>query len=144
MEARIARRSFCSLISASMFPARRNLAVLLLLLVFVRTAGCYETQGERQRAVAQGRVLFQVNCCGCHNGKRSDLAKTPPNLAGIFQRQRLPSGAPATDPAVRSTILVGRSHIMPSFEESLSDKNIDEIIRYLHSAGTQTNLCATN
>ncbi len=34
---------------------------------------------------------------------------------------------------VRSTILTGRSGIMPSFEGSLSDENIQDIILYLHT-----------
>ena len=34
---------------------------------------------------------------------------------------------------VRSTIQTGRSGIMPSFEGSLSDENIQDIILYLHS-----------
>lgn len=45
---------------------------------------------------------------------------------------------------VRSMILVPRSDIMPSFEDSLSEKEIKDIIRYLHSVGPETALCTTN
>jgi mono/diheme cytochrome c family protein len=34
---------------------------------------------------------------------------------------------------VRSTILTGRSGIMPAFEGSLSDEDIKDIILYLHT-----------
>jgi len=112
--------------------------------LFLAPTGCYETRREKEQAIARGKALFELDCCGCHNGRRSDLAKIPPNLAGIFRRSQLPSGAPATDAMVRSTILTGRSGIMPSFEGSLNDQKITDIIRYLHSAGSETRLCAAD
>jgi mono/diheme cytochrome c family protein len=127
-----------------MSTARLTTRILLLVFVFTGPAGCYETQSRRERTIAQGKTLFELHCCGCHNGRRSDLVKIPPNPAGIFQRPHLPSGAPATDAMVRSAILTGRSGIMPSFEGSLSDEQMNTIIRYLHTATPETHLCATN
>jgi mono/diheme cytochrome c family protein len=122
-----------------------RLAVLLLLMFIVTgLAGCIETQKSKEQAIAKGKTLFELHCCGCHNGRRSDLAKLPPNLAGIFQRAQLPSGRPAVDAQVRVTILEGRSAIMPSFQETFSDEDIDDILRYLHSVGPETKLCAAN
>jgi len=74
-----------------------------------------------------------MHCGGCHNGKKLMVAKQPPLLNGIFQRPFLPSGAPATDAQVRSTILTGRSGIMPSFQNVLSSQDIRDIIEYLHT-----------
>jgi mono/diheme cytochrome c family protein len=128
---------------SSVFSARLVTGVLLVL-VSMGPQGCYETRTARERAIAHGKMLFELHCCGCHSGRRLDLAKNPPNLAGIFLRPSLPSGRPATDAMVRSTILVGRSGIMPSFQSSLSDKEIEDIIRYLHSVGGETRLCAIN
>ena len=128
----------------SLVAARRTTCVLLLALICAGLTGCYETRKEREQAIARGKALFELHCCGCHNGRRTDLAKIPPNLAGIFRQSRLPSGAPATDAMVRSTILTGRSDIMPSFEGSLSDQKISDILRYLHSVDSGTRLCATN
>jgi len=127
-----------------MFSARLTVVGLLLVPCLIGPTGCYETRRAREQAIARGKALFELDCCGCHNGRRSDLAKIPPNLAGLFQRPRLPSGAPATDAMVRSTVLTGRSGIMPSFEGSLSDQKIEDIIRYLHSVDPQTPLCTTN
>jgi mono/diheme cytochrome c family protein len=123
---------------------RLSTGLFLLVSICMGSAGCYETRRGREQAIAQGKMLFELHCCGCHNGRRLDLAKNPPNLAGIFRRPSLPSGAPATDAMVRSTVLTGRSGIMPSFEGSLSDKQIDDIIRYLHSVGPETRLCTTD
>jgi mono/diheme cytochrome c family protein len=126
--------------------ARRQFitASLLLGMIFSGPVGCFETRRGREQTIARGRLLFEVHCCGCHNGKRSDLPIVPPYLAGIFTRPRLPSGAPATDDAVRSTILTGRSGIMPSFEDSLSKEEINDIIRYLHTVAPQTPMCKSD
>jgi len=126
------------------FPAKFTTGILLLVFVFMGLSGCYETRRGRERAIARGKAHFELHCCGCHNGRRSDLAKIPPNLAGVFRRTSLPSGRAATDAMVRSTILTGRSGIMPSFEGSLSDEKIEDIIRYLHSVIPGTRLCTTN
>jgi hypothetical protein len=61
------------------------------------------------------------------------VGKQPPLLDGIFQRPSLPSGAPATDAQVRSTILGGRSGIMPPFQNALDSQDIGDIIEYLHT-----------
>jgi mono/diheme cytochrome c family protein len=132
-------------------PARRRsplraVAAGVLILVFV-VGGLLarsEIQKRRDREVAEGKRLFQLSCCGCHGGKISDVAKVPPNLAGVFSRRSLPSGAPATDAQVRATILGGRANIMPSFQDVLTDDQIDDIIRYLHTIGPEARLCASN
>jgi len=74
-----------------------------------------------------------MHCGGCHNGKQLVAGKQPPVLNGIFQRPTLPSGAPATDAQVRSTIMEGRSGIMPPFANVLSGQDIRDIIEYLHT-----------
>jgi len=74
-----------------------------------------------------------MHCGGCHNGKQLLLGKQPPLLDGIFERPSLPSGAPATDAQVPSTILGGRSGIMPPFQNDLDSQDIDDIIEYLHT-----------
>lgn len=74
-----------------------------------------------------------MHCGGCHNGKPLAVSKQPPVLNGIFQRPTLPSGAPANDAQVRSTIMQGRSGIMPPFENVLSSQDIRDVIAYLHT-----------
>jgi len=117
---------------------------LLFALIFVLQTGCSSFRKGNERAILQGKALFELHCCGCHNGKSSSLGKNPPSLSGIFRRPTLPSGAPATDAQVRSTILEGRSGIMPSFRSALSDEEIANIIRYLRTAGPETPLCGTD
>jgi len=114
---------------------RRAQFVCLLVLVFLLAAspGCSYSERRRAKAIARGHQLFETHCSGCHGQRRLDLEKVPPDLHGVFDSTSLPSGRSATDDMVRSTILTGRSGIMPSFEGSLSDENIQDLILYLHT-----------
>jgi len=114
---------------------RRAQFVCLLVLVFLLAAspGCSYSERRRAKAIARGHQLFEMHCSGCHGQRRLDLEKVPPDLHGVFDSTSLPGGRSATDDMVRSTILTGRSGIMPSFEGSLSDENIQDLILYLHT-----------
>ncbi len=113
----------------------RTQSVCLLVLAFLLlgVSGCSYSERRRAEAIARGQQLFEMHCGGCHSQRRLDLEKVPPDLHGVFDSRSLPSGRSATDDMVRSTILTGRSGIMPSFEGSLSDENIQDIILYLHT-----------
>jgi len=113
----------------------RTESACLLVLVFLLlgVSGCSYWEGRRAKAIARGQQLFEMHCSGCHGRRRLDLEKVPPDLHGVFDSRSLPSGRSATDDLVRSTILTGRGGIMPSFEGSLSDENIEDIILYLHT-----------
>jgi len=112
----------------------QRLACLAALAVsFINLSGCFYLERRRAKAVARGNLLFQMHCSGCHGRRRTDLERQPPDLHGVFDRRSLPSGRPATDEVVRSTILTGRSNIMPAFQGSLSDEDIDDLILYLHT-----------
>ncbi len=97
------------------------------------SSGCSNSESRRAEAVARGQHLFEMHCSGCHGRRRLDMGRVPPDLHGIFDGKFLPSGRSATDEVVRSTILTGRSGIMPPFEGNLSDESIDDIILYLHT-----------
>jgi len=116
----------------------RRKTQLIRLLAFaaslaLASSSCSYWKRRRERDVARGNDLFEMHCSGCHSRKRLDLEKVPPDLHGVFDRRFLPSGRSATDDLVRSTILTGRSGIMPPFEGSLSDEEIQDIILYLHT-----------
>jgi len=113
---------------------------LVLALFLFRLPGCSYSENRRAKAIAHGNDLFEMHCSGCHSRRRLDLGKVPPDLHGVFDRPVLPSGRSATDDLVRSTILTGRSGIMPSFEGSLSDEDIKDIILYLHTLKLLPNL----
>jgi mono/diheme cytochrome c family protein len=74
---------------------------------------------------ARGYAVFQSNCAACH------LTNQGPVLQGMFNKQYLPSGAPANDDRVRATILRGRG-MMPAFGDTLDDQQMRDLIAYLH------------
>ncbi len=79
----------------------------------------------------QGAKLFQSKgCVGCHFTD-SQEAKFGPGLKGLFERENLPeSGRPATAENVRSQFIDPYQE-MPSFEEKLTEEQIDALIAYL-------------
>ncbi len=60
------------------------------------------------------------------------LKPPPPNLSGLFHRDKLPSGAPATDAQVVRTVLSGKGN-MPSFAGRFTQEQMDELVAYLHA-----------
>ena len=68
-----------------------------------------------------------------HPGR--SLLKDPPKLDGLFRKQTLPSGAPATDEQVRDVILHGRG-ITPPFEQSLDAEDLNDLLRLFRFAET--------
>jgi len=80
----------------------------------------------------QGEDLFEVNCADCHETPNPDLKKQPPKLEGLFDAKTLPSGAAATDEQVRKTIIQGL-RTMPAFDGRLSESDVQDLIRYLHT-----------
>ncbi|MGA3263979.1 MAG: cytochrome c [Terracidiphilus sp.] len=81
---------------------------------------------------AEGKHLYQVRCAHCHEENDLALQKVPPDLHGIFDRKTLPSGAPATDAAVRQNVLAGKG-MMPAFAGRFTGNQIAALLAYLHT-----------
>ena len=111
----------------------RFICLCVLGLLLPGSSGCSYSESRRAKAIARGNHLFEMHCNGCHGRRRLATGKVPPDLHGIFDGKFLPSGRSDTDDVVRSTILTGRSGIMPPFEGNLSDESIEDIILYLHT-----------
>ena len=79
----------------------------------------------------QGRQVFVQYCASCHHADSTkDLHG--PGLEGLFRRKYLPSGLPATDEHVVSTIQYGRN-MMPPLGNSLDNQQIQDLLAYLHT-----------
>jgi cytochrome c553 len=94
-------------------------------------AGCHSAP-ELTPQEAEGKHLYQVRCAHCHEDNDLALKKVPPDLHGVFKHKTLPSGAPATDAAVRSNILTGKG-MMPSFAGRFDDEQMAALLAYLHT-----------
>lgn len=73
-----------------------------------------------------------VRCAHCHQDNDLNLKKIPPDLHGMFERSKLPSGAPATDAEVVRVVIAGKG-LMPSFAGRFTDKQMAALIAYLHT-----------
>ena len=81
---------------------------------------------------AEGKHLYEVRCAHCHEENDLGLKKAPPDLHGLFNRNTLPSGAPATDAAVRQNVLAGKG-MMPAFAGRFTDEQMAALLAYLHT-----------
>jgi mono/diheme cytochrome c family protein len=80
----------------------------------------------------EGKHLYLVRCAHCHEDNDLALKKVPPDLHGVFYRKTLPSGAPATDAAVRQNVLTGKG-MMPGFSGRFTDEQMAALLAYLHT-----------
>ncbi len=80
---------------------------------------------------ARGQQIFSSYCERCHYANR-DAALRGPGLFGLFRRKYLHSGAPANDERVTAVIMHGRG-IMPAFGNSIDEKQLQELLAYLHT-----------
>jgi mono/diheme cytochrome c family protein len=106
--------------------------ISLLTAALLLSAGCSQSGATASDAGKGGHELYQLHCQECHEGANLNLRKQPPKLNGLFHAKNLPSGEAATDDQVRKTIIEGRG-IMPAFDQKLSDKEIEDLVKYLHT-----------
>ncbi len=55
-----------------------------------------------------------------------------PGLQGLFMKPYMPSGAPANDDRVTSTILHGRNN-MPALANQMDNQQLADLLAYLHT-----------
>ena len=94
-------------------------------------AGCHSTPSLTPQE-AEGKQLYLVRCAHCHEDNDLALKKVPPDLHRVFDRKTLPSGAPATDEAVRQNVLTGKG-MMPAFAGRFSQEQMAALLAYLHT-----------
>lgn len=81
---------------------------------------------------AAGRKAYDSYCIRCHE-PYSKRGKKGPGLKGVFQNKYLSlSGLPANDERVTDIIRLGRNE-MPSYSQTLSQQDIQDLLAYLHT-----------
>ncbi len=78
---------------------------------------------------AKGKSTFEDNCSVCHNAD-SDEKKMGPGLKGLSKKAKMQNGKAPTEANVRALINAGGNG-MPSFSDTLSDKERDDVVAYL-------------
>ena len=81
--------------------------------------------------VAGGQDLFKSNCAVCHYADSTDK-RIGPGLKGLYQREKMFDGRPINDENIRDLILNGGGKMIP-FKEKLDDKQLDDLVAYLHT-----------
>jgi mono/diheme cytochrome c family protein len=107
---------------------RRIAATAFALAIFL--SGCGPAPLTRQQL--QGQALYEGRCAHCHRDNDLALKKVPPDLHAIFRRDKLPSGAPATDAEVQRLVLAGKG-FMPSFAGRFTQDQMSALLAYLHT-----------
>jgi len=95
------------------------------------TIGCHSKSTLTPQQV-EGKRLYEVGCAHCHDRNDLGLKKVPPNLHGLFAKDKLPGGEPATDADVEQVLLHGKG-MMPSFAYQMTDEQMAALLAYLHT-----------
>jgi mono/diheme cytochrome c family protein len=110
--------------------------VLLPGVMGVVLAGCRSTRPPTplenlNTQQTHGRMVFRTHCAVCHYDRESGSLHGPA-LIGMFQKQSLPSGAPANDERVTATVLHGHG-LMPALGDTMDQQDLDDLLAYLHT-----------
>ncbi len=115
-------------------PSRMVLRVFFAVVPLLAMTGCRSTPPPKpldqlSPQEAAGRADFASYCGTCHYDRQSGSLHGP-SLLGVYKKQYLPSGAPANDDRIRTTMLQGRNN-MPAVGRSMTDGQIEDTLAYL-------------
>lgn len=111
------------------------IALLTAALLLFLALGCQSRDSGTKRPLtaqeARGEKVYRANCAVCHQAAKNENLNGPP-LVGLYKKQTMPSGTPATDARVRDVIVYGK-RMMPGFNMALDDQQVNDLIAYLHT-----------
>ncbi|HUQ50126.1 MAG TPA: cytochrome c [Terriglobales bacterium] len=112
---------------------RFQLMALMFLpaLVIVGCTSGQKAPAPKSPAQLRGERMYQTSCAVCHRTD-STAPLNGPGLKGLFDKKFLPSGMPANDERVTVVIRLGRRD-MPGYSQMYDDKQIADIVAYLHT-----------
>ena len=96
---------------------------------YQRSLEIFEFKRGAASGVERGKEIYYYKCWFCHN----DLAEGAPKLVGVYQRNQLVTGRPATDEGIKEQIREG-SPGMASYKYTLSEKDIDDLVTFIREA----------
>jgi len=110
---------------------RKSRAAVVAAAIVAGVTGC-RSAPKLTPQQAEGNHLYDVGCAHCHEENDLHLKKIPPNLHGLFSRNTLPDGEPATDASVEQVLMAGKG-MMPSFAYQMTKEQMDAVVAYLHT-----------
>jgi len=103
------------------------------------TLGCRSTPppiplSQLKPQQTHGHEVFEARCAVCHYDRQEGPLHGP-SLLGIFKKPYLPSGAPANDDRVTTTILHGRNLMpsQPALDPAYNPNDLPDLLTYLHT-----------
>ena len=96
---------------------------------YQRSLEIFEFKRGADGGVERGKEIYYYKCWFCHN----DFAEGAPKLTGVYQREQLVTGRPATDDGIKEQIREGSAG-MASYKYTLSDRDIDDLVTFIREA----------
>ena len=93
---------------------------------YQRSIAIYNFRKAAMSGDDRGREIFYYKCWFCHN----EFAKGAPPLKGVFQRQQLSSGRPATVDGIKDEIRNGGPG-MAAYKYVLNDADLNDLVGYI-------------
>ena len=109
-----------------MMTIRKGIVFVTVLPSLISVLAIAANKGDAE----QGKKVFE-QCAVCHNADTNEK-KVGPGLKGLFQHSKLKNGKAPTDETVLAVINSGGGG-MPSFSDTLSSEDKDNLLAYLHS-----------
>ena len=94
-----------------------------------RSLAIYEFKNVATSGVERGKEIYYYKCWFCHN----DFAEGAPKLNGVYQKETLITGRPATDEGIKEQIREG-SPGMASYKYTLSETDIEDLVTFIREA----------
>jgi|SRR5580658_2181493 mono/diheme cytochrome c family protein len=114
------------------FVALSGAAVLLM-------SGCHRLPpptplDQLNAQQVRGHAVFQARCGQCHYD-REEGPLHGPSLRGMYKKPYLPSGAPANDERVTSTVVHGHGLMpaQPALSPERDPQDLDDLLAYLRT-----------
>jgi mono/diheme cytochrome c family protein len=103
-------------------------SVLLCAVLMVPLASAQNAKKGASGDAASGKTIFEGNCSDCHESSSTET-KVGPGLKGV-KSGKLPSGKPASHATILNLLNSG-TDVMPSFKDTLTDKQKEDVIAYV-------------
>jgi mono/diheme cytochrome c family protein len=112
--------------------SKSKLPLLSMAIPLFALAGCHGQQALTPQQT-EGQHLYVARCAHCHEENDLALKPPPPQIHGVLQKAKLPSGIAASDAVVRHQIIYGKGK-MPSFSGRFTEEQMAELLSYLHTS----------
>jgi mono/diheme cytochrome c family protein len=108
----------------------KSVLACAILMVPFASAQNAKKSGAASGNAASGKSVFEGQCSDCHESSSTDT-KVGPGLKGV-KSGKLPSGKAASHAAILNLLNTG-TDVMPSFKDTLTDKQKEDVIAYVMS-----------